>query len=398
MALTASQIKNAKPREKQYKLYDEKGLFVIVRPNGALWWRYKYRFAKRQREISMGVYPDVSLKQARDKRDDARGLVADGIDPSAKRQAEKFAGNDTFEAVAREWLARQPWTADSVKRITGRFEKHVFPWLGKRPITEITPLDLKVVIKRVEKRGKVDTARRILNTCDRIFCYAVADGRAERSPAQDIKGVIKTVKTQHLSTITDEKEIGALLRAIDGYKGGFVTSCALKLAPLVFTRPGELRRAEWSEIDMDSAVWRIPSEKMKRGITHLVPLSEQAIAILEEIHPLTGDGTYVFPSVRSSKRAMSENTITGALRRLGYTGKQMTGHGFRSMASTLLHEQQWMSDAIERQLAHAVGGVKGVYNYAQHLDIRTEMMQSWADYLDGLKAGGEVVPIGKKHA
>lgn len=397
MALTASQIKNAKPREKQYKLYDEKGLFMIVRPNGAKWWRYKYRFAKRHREISMGIYPDVSMKQARKKRDAARVLVADGTDPSAKRQAEKDAGNDTFKALTIEWIKQQPWTADSVKRITGRFEKHVFPWLGNRLITEITPPDLKVVIKRVEKRGKVDTARRILNTCDRIFCYAVADGRAERSPAQDIRGVIKTVKTQHLATITDEKEVGALLRAIDGYKGGFIATSALKLAPLVFTRPGELRRAEWSEIDLDGAIWRIPGEKMKRGITHLVPLSEQAIAILKEIQPLTGDGQYVFPSVRSKKRAMSENTITGALRRLGYTGKQMTGHGFRSMASTMLHEQQWPSDAIERQLAHAVGGVKGVYNYAQHLDIRTEMMQSWADYLDGLKAGGQVVAIGKRH-
>ena len=285
-ALKDSQIKQAKPRDKQYKLTDGKGLFIIIRPNGAKWWRFKYRFADKHREISMGIYPDVSLKQARIKRADARTLVADGIDPSAKRQAEKVAGNDTFEAIAREWLKQQPWTADSVKRITGRFEKHVFPWLGKRMITEITPPDLKVVIKRVEKRGKVDTARRILNTCDRIFCYAVADGRAERSPAQDIKGVIKTVKTEHLATITDEKEVGALLRAIDGYKGGFVTSCALKLAPLVFTRPGELRRAEWSEIDIDGAIWRIPGEKMKRGITHLVPLSKQAIEILEEIQPL----------------------------------------------------------------------------------------------------------------
>lgn len=398
MALTASQVKNAKPREKQYKLYDQGGLFLIVRPNGGKWWRFKYRFAKRHREISMGIYPDVMLADARKERDKARADVAKKIDPSAKRQAEKSADEDTFKAVALEWIGQQPWTADSVKRITGRFEKHVFPWLGNRLITEITAPDLKVVIKRVEKRGKVDTARRLLGTCDRIFCYAVADGRAERSPAQDIKGVIKTVKTEHLATITDEKEVGALLRAIDGYKGGFVTSCALKLAPLVFTRPGELRQAEWSEIDLNGAVWRIPGEKMKRGITHLVPLSKQAIEILKDIQPLTGDGQYVFPSVRSSKRAMSENTITGALRRLGYTGKQMTGHGFRSMASTLLHEQQWSSDAIERQLAHAVGGVKGVYNYAQHLDIRTEMMQSWADYLDGLQSGGKVVPIGKRSA
>ena len=394
--LSDNQIKNAKPREKQYKLYDEKGLFIIIRPNKSKWWRFKYRFNNKYREISLGVYGDVSLKQARTKRDNARTLVADGTDPSARRQADKVAGNDTFEAVALEWLKMQTWFDTNGPRVKRSLEKDIFPWLGKRPIGEITPPELLATIKRVENRGAIETAHRILQTCGKIFRYAIATHRADRSPAQDIKDALKPVKQTHFASITDPKGIGDLLRAIDAYKGGFITRCALKLSPLVFTRPGELRHAEWSEIDLDEAIWRIPGEKMKKGNKHLIPLSRQAIEILEEIQPLTGDGKYVFPCVRSDDRPMSENTVIGALRRLGYTGDQMTAHGFRSMASTLLHEQGWLSDAIEAQLAHVTGGVKGVYNYAQHLPLRTEMMQAWADYLDGLKAGGKVVPIGKQ--
>lgn len=394
--LTVSKVKAAKPKAKQYKVYDERGLFIIIKPTGAKWWRFRYRFNDKDREISMGVYPDVSLKQARINRDDARTLVADGIDPSAKRQAEKVAGNDTFEAVAREWLGMQTWIESSGKRVTRRLEKDIFPWLGKRPIAEITAPDLLVALKRVEKRGAIETAHRILQSCNKIFRYAIATHRADRSPAQDLKDALTPVKQAHFASITEPKAIGELLRALDGYTGGFITRTALNLAPLVFTRPNELRHAEWSEINLDEAIWRIPGNKMKKGVTHLVPLSKQAIEILEEIQPLTGDGRYVFPSVRSAKRPMSENTVTGALRRMGYTGKQMTGHGFRSMASTLLHEQGWLSDAIEAQLAHTKGGVKGVYNYAEHLPLRTEMMQAWSNYLDGLKAGGEVVAIRSK--
>lgn len=394
--LTVSKVNAAKPKAKQYKVYDERGLFIIIKPNGSKWWRFRYRFNDKDREISMGVYPDVSLKQARVNRDNARTLVADGIDPSAKRQAEKVAGNDTFEAVAREWLSMQTWIESSGKRVTRRLEKDIFPWLGKRPIAEITAPDLLVALKRVEKRGAIETAHRILQSCNKIFRYAIATHRADRSPAQDLKDALTPVKQTHFASITEPKAIGELLRALDGYTGGFITRSALKLAPMVFTRPNELRHAEWSEIDLDKAIWRIPGEKMKKGVTHLVPLSKQAIEILEEVQPLTGEGRYVFPSVRSTKRPMSENTVTGALRRLGYNGKQMTGHGFRSMASTLLHEQGWLSDAIEAQLAHTKGGVKGVYNYAEHLPLRVEMMQSWSDYLDGLKTGGEVIAIRSK--
>ena len=342
--------------------------------------------------VSFGSYPEVSLAKARDRRKDARELVADGLDPSVVKRAEKFArleeGGNTFEAIGREWYQKHSprWSKSHSDRSKRLLEKDLFPWLGSRPIVEIDAPELLRVMRRIESRGAVDTAHRALQYCGMVFRYAVATGRANRDPSGDLRGALPPVQKKHHASIIEPKAIGELLRVIDGYQGHLVTRCALQLAPFVFVRPGELRRAEWSEIDLEDAEWRIPAAKMKMESPHIVPLSRQALAVLDEIKPLTGGRTYVFPSVRSRKRPMSENTVNAALRRLGYTKEQMTGHGFRSMASTLLNEQGWHHDAIERQLAHAErNGVRAAYNYAEHLPERRRMMQAWADYLDGLK-------------
>ncbi|MEL0587111.1 MAG: integrase arm-type DNA-binding domain-containing protein [Candidatus Thiodiazotropha sp. (ex. Lucinoma kazani)] len=398
MALTDTAVRNAKSKEKDRKLFDGGGLFLLVKPNGARYWRFKYRFHGREKLLALGVYPDVTLKSARDKRDDARKLIADGIDPSKARKAEKAARNNenSFEAIAREWWGNREsnWSESHSSRIMLRLENDVFPWIGTKSIGDITPAELLTVLRRVESRGAIETAHRIHQSCGQIFRYAVATLRAERDTSADLKGALPPVSKKHYPSITDPKLIGELLRVIDGYQGAFITRCALQLAPLTFVRPGELRHAEWSEIDLDKAEWRIPAEKMKMKTVHIVPLSIQAIAILNEIKPLTGQGKYVFPSVRSPKRPMSENTVNAALRRLGYTKKEMTGHGFRSMASTILNEQGWNKDAIERQLAHTERDlVRASYNYAQHLPERVKMMQWWADYLEGLKQGAEIVSI-----
>jgi integrase len=394
--LTDKAIKGAKLREKPYKLFDERGLFMLVSPKGARWWRLKFRVEGKEKLLSLGVYPDVSLKDARQRRDELRQQLASGVDPSAKRKAEKVASADTFEAVAREWFAKfsANWADTHSEKIIRRLEADIFPWLGSRPVGQITAPELLACLRRIESRGALDTAHRAHQNCGQIFRYAIATGRAERDPAADLRGALPPVNGGHFATITDPAGIGALLRAIDGYEGTFVGRCALRLAPLVFVRPGELRAAEWSEFDLVNAEWRIPAERMKARVVHIVPLSTQAVAILRELQPLTGSGRYVFPSLRTSARPMSENTINGALRRLGYSGDQMTGHGFRSMASTLLNEQGWNRDAIERQLAHGERDeVRAAYNYAQHLPERRKMMQSWADFLDGLRAGGNVVPL-----
>ncbi|MEW8156478.1 MAG: integrase arm-type DNA-binding domain-containing protein [Candidatus Thiodiazotropha endolucinida] len=398
MALTDTAVRNAKPKEKARKLFDGGGLFLLVKSNGARYWRLKYRFHGVEKLLALGVYPDVSLKSARDKRDDARKLIAAGIDPSEARKAEKAAraSDNSFEAVAREWWnERAPnWSESHASRIMLRLENDVFPWIGSKPIGDLNPPDLLTVLRRVKDRGAIETAHRIHQSCSQIFRYAIATHRAERDAAADLKGALPPVSKKHHPSITDPKLIGELLRAIDGYQGAFVTRCALQLAPLTFVRPGELRQAEWSEIDLEKAEWRIPAEKMKMKTVHIVPLSTQTIAVLNEIKPLTGSGKYVFPGVRSPKRPMSENTVNAALRRLGYTKNEMTGHGFRSMASTILNEQGWHKDAIERQLAHTErDSVRASYNYAQHLPERIKMMQQWADYLDGLRGGAEVVLI-----
>ncbi|MCU7865515.1 MAG: tyrosine-type recombinase/integrase [Candidatus Thiodiazotropha sp. (ex Lucinoma borealis)] len=398
MALTDTAVRNAKSKEKDRKLFDGGGLFLLVKPNGARYWRFKYRFHGREKLLALGVYPDVTLKSARDKRDDARKQIADGIDPSEARKAEKAARNNenSFEAIAREWWRNRAWnwSESHSSRIMLRLENDVFPWIGTKSIGEITPAELLTVLRRVESRGSIETAHRIHQSCGQIFRYAVATLRAERDTSADLKGALPPVSKKHFASITDPKKIGELLRAMDGYQGAFITRCALQLAPLTFVRPGELRHAEWAEIDLDKAEWRIPADKMKMKTVHIVPLSTQAIAVLNEIKPLTDSGQYVFPSVRSLKRPMSENTVNAALRRLGYTKKEMTGHGFRSMASTILNEQGWYKDAIERQLAHTEGNsVRAAYNYAEHLPERIKMMQWWADYLDGLKSGADVVSI-----
>jgi len=396
--LTDVKVKNAKPREKPHKLSDERGLYLLVTPAGGKWWRFDYRFAGRRKTLSLGTYPDVSLQKARKKREAAREQVAAGTDPSQVRKAEKLAqaSAESFEAIALEWHARcsPNWSDKYATKVLARLKANVFPWVGKKAAMDIEPPELLAVLRRMESRGAVDTARRVRMHCGQVFRYAIATGRAQRDPAADLKGAIVPPRVIHFPTITDPRAVGALLRAIDEFSGHFATKCALRLAPLLFVRPGELRQAEWAEFDLDAAEWRIPASKMKMAVAHIVPLSEQAVAILRELHPLTGRGRYVFPSVRSAKRPMSENTLNAALRRLGYTKDEITAHGFRSMASTLLHEQGWPSDVIERQLAHAErNNVKAAYNRAQHLSERRKMMQSWADYLDALRSGADVVTL-----
>lgn len=401
MALTDPAIRNAKPSHKPVRLFDAGGLYIEISPSGGKWWRLKYRFNGKEKRLSLGVYPQVGLKEARQRRDSARKLLADGIDPGVARKTAKTtsteARTNSFETVAREWFAKfsPNWTPDHADRIIRRFERDMFPWIGGCPIGEMTAPELLAALRRIESRGAVETAHRVMQNCSQVFRYAVATGRAERDPSTDLRGALPPVKGKHFASLTDPKAIGELLRAVNGYQGSFVTQCALRLAPLVFVRPGELRRAEWSEFDLDAAEWRIPAARMKMRAQHIVPLSTHVVAILRELHPLTGRGRYVFPGLRGKDRPMSENTINAALRRLGYTTEQMTGHGFRSMASTLLNEQGWHRDAIERQLAHAErDNVRAAYNYAEHLLERRKMMQAWADYLNGLKTGADVVAIG----
>lgn len=390
MPLTDVKIKVARPRQKPYRLFDGQGLYLEVVPSGGRWWRFKYRLAGKEKRLSLGVYPEVGLKAARERLADARKQLNTGVDPAATRRAEKQAQGDSFEAVAREWLEKHSarWSDGHGDLTIDRLEKNIFPWLGSQRIAEIAPPDLMTALRRIESRGAPEVARRVLQICGAIFRYAIATGRSSTDPAAALRGALPPPAEKHHASITDPKQIGALLRAIDGYQGTFVTRCALRLAPLVFVRPGELRRAEWTEIDLEEAEWRIPAHKMKSRQVHIIPLSSLAVAILKELQPLTGRGQYLFPSLRSHSRAMSENTINAALRRLGYTSEQMTGHGFRSTASTLLNEQGWNRDAIERQLAHGErDAVRGAYNRAEHLDERRKMMQAWSDYLDVLRSG-----------
>jgi len=393
MPLTDVKVRTAKPKDKPYKLADEKGLHLLITPTGARYWRFKYRFGGKEKKLALGVYPDVTLAAAREKRDEARKLLANDTDPGVAKQvakrSKKLATANSFEAIAREWFVKfsHKWTPSHGERILIRLENDIFPWLGNRPINEITAPELLSAVRRIENRGAIETAHRTLQNCGQIFRYAIAAGQAVRDISSDLRGALRPVVKSHHASITDPKEIAKLLRAINDYEGYFVTKCALRLAPLFFVRPGELRHAEWSEIDFEKTEWRIPAHKMKMRSIHIVPLSTQAIEILKEIQVLTGTGKYIFPSVRTSQRPMSENTVLGALRRLGYTKDEMTGHGFRSMASTLLNEQGWNRDAIERQLAHAErDSVRAAYNYAEHLPERRKMMQEWANYLDELNA------------
>jgi integrase len=399
MPLTDTAIRNAKLQNKQYKLTDGKGMYLLVNKAGK-YFRLDYRFAGKRKTLALGVYPDVTLAEARQKRADARKMIANGIDPGQARKIQKSIRieqtENSFEAIAREWHGKysSKWADSHAKKLIRRLELYIFPWLGSRPIAEISPPELLAVLRRVENKGVFETAHRAKQNCGQVFRYAIATGRAERDPSADLRGALTPVKHGRMATIIEPKKIGELLRAIDGYEGTPVANCALKLAPLVFVRPGELRHAEWAEIDLDKAEWRIPAEKMKMKDPHIVPLSTQAMDILKEIQPITGMGQYVFPSIRTSKRSMSNNTILAALRRMGYTKEEMSGHGFRAMASTVLHEQGWPSDIIERQLAHAErNSIKAAYNHAQHLPERRRMMQAWADYLDTLKSGDKVVSL-----
>lgn len=396
--LTLAAIRAAKPTQKPYKLSDGGGLYLLVNPSGSLWWRLKYRFEGREKLLSVGVHPHVSLQQARAFRDEAKKAVANGLDPSAKRQAEKSSTANSFEAVAREWLALQEKTLapKTYEKAVWTLDTLVIPYIGSRPIAKLTASDVLKVLKRIEARGTHETAHRTRQRCSQVFRYAVQTERAAHDVTADLRGALAPVVSEHFATITEPARIGELLRAIDGYTGHFVTAFALKLAPQFFVRPGELRHAEWTEFDLDAnePQWRIPADKMKMGEQHIVPLSEQAIALLRELQPLTGRGQYVFPSIRSRSRPMSNNTVNAALRRLGYTPEEMTGHGFRSLASTCLNEQGYHPDLIELQLAHVERNkVRAAYNKAQRLPERRKMMQAWADYLDGLRASTNIVPF-----
>ena len=402
--LTNTAIANAKRTGKAYRLFDSGGLYVEVTPIGAKYWRLKYRHAGKENRLSLGVYPEVTLAEARSKRDAARAVLREGRDPSSERKTAKrralLATADTFGAIAREWLAMQekklaPTTFAKAK---WTLETLAFPWLGALPIATITAPDLLAVLKRIEARGAHETAHRTKARCGQVFRYAIATGRATRDPAADLRGALAPVVSRNFSSITDADGVGGLLRTIDGYSGQHATRCALKLSPLVFVRPGELRRAQWAEINFDKAQWRIPAARMKMREEHIVPLSEQALAVLGELHPLTGQGRYLFPSLRTSQEPMSENTINAALRRMGYDKDTMTGHGFRALASTRLNEMGWAPDVIERQLAHAERNkVRAAYNRASYMAERGKMMQAWANYLDALRADtGKVVPIKRK--
>ena len=392
MPLTDRAVINLKPKPKPYKKYDSGGLHLYVSPSGGKLWRLTYRHDGKEKLLSLGAYPAVSLAKARQRRDDARVLLADDIDPGEyKKEMKKVVREVTensFEVVAREWHVkfRESWTEEHGGKILARLEKDLFPFVGKTPVSEIKPPDLLDAIRHIEARGALETAHRAMQICGKIFRYAVATGRAERDITYDLRGAIPPPNTRHHSTITNPQEVGALLRTIDNYQGQFVVACALKLAPLVFVRPGELRCAEWNEFNFDAAEWRIPAERMKMREQHIVPLADQTLAILRDLHAVTGHGKFLFPSIRTANRPMSNNTINAALRRLGYGKEEMTGHGFRSMASTLLNEQGWNRDAIERQLAHAERNkVRAAYNFAEFLPERRKMMQAWADYLDQLE-------------
>lgn len=399
MPLTDTAIRKAKTPSKTTKMYDGDGLYLELTPTGGKWWRWRYHVGGKEKRLSFGVYPEVGLRDARDRRFEARRLLAKGIDPSDARKAEKVtqAGAESFEAIAREWHAKfaPGWVAVHGDRLLRRLEVDIFPWLGKKAIADIKAPELLAVLRRIEARGALETAHRAMQNCGQVFRYAVATGRAERDPTGDLRGALPVPKKKHLASITDPKRVGGLLRAIEGYNGSLPTKTALRLAPLVFVRPGELRQAQWDEFDLEKAEWRIPAERMKMKEQHIVPLSRQAIEVLRELQPLTdrpllgkpNAPRYLFPGGRSRERPMSDNAVLAALRSMGYSKEEMTGHGFRSMASTLLHEMgEWSHQAIERQLAHAErNAVSAAYNYAEYLPERRKMMQEWADYLEGLK-------------
>lgn len=398
--LTDTAIRNAKPADKPVRLFDGGGLYLEIAPSGGKWWRLKYRFGGKEKRYSLGVYPEVTLATARKKRDEAREKLAAGIDPGEAKKAEKraslLAAANSFEVVARGWMDERKTSVEPAQHVKtlARMENDVFPWLGKRPIAEIDAPEILVVLKRVDGRGARFTAHRIRSEISRVFRYGIKEGHCKADPARDLVDAIPPAQTTHFASITEPEKVGEMLRAFDGFTGTFPVLCALKLAPMLFVRPGELRKAEWAQFDLDKGEWRYFVNKTKTD--HLVPLAAQAVTILRELHALTGEGVYVFPGARDRNRPMSEAAINAALRRLGYdTRTEITGHGFRAMARTILHEElEEKPEVIEHQLAHTVPDSLGrAYNRTKFIKARRSMMQQWADYLDKLKAGAEIIPI-----
>lgn len=417
MALTELQIKNKVPTDKPVKMFDGGGLYLLVTTGGAKYWRLAYRFSGKGKTLAIGVYPTISLSKARAKRDEAKTLLSDGIDPGeiiakkAKKAvrveaqiAAQIDADSMFEAIARDWhdtkgISKKgvPWTAHHSGKILRWLEKDIFPWIGKRSISDITAPELLTVLRRIETRGVNSTAHDVLAILGRVYRFAIVTGRAHHNTAADLRDSLAPVQGENFAAITEPKEIGELLRRIDKYRGGLITRAALALAPMLFVRPGELRKAEWREINFDTKLWTIPSEKMKARREHIVPLSNQAIEILRELQSFTGNGNYgnyVFSGAHDTERPMSDGALNRALRAMGYdTKKVQTGHGFRHMASTLLNEQGYNPDAIEVQLAHKDSSTRGTYNKARYLPERVIMMQAWADYLYGLKNGANIINI-----
>jgi integrase len=402
LALTDIAIRNAKPRAKPYKVGDALGLFLLVQPTGGKLWRLKYRVDGKEKKLAIGSYPEISLAEARKRRDDARELIAAGKDPSREKQRTKvrarLEADNTFAAIAAEYCKkRRRDGAKAWKPSTAVRSEYLLslmnPALGAMAIAEIEPADVLGAIRKIEGKGNLESARRTLQLAGAVFRYAVATARLRSDPTRDLRGALTAPTVTHYGAITDATRVGELLRAIDGYEGQGLTRLAMQLAPHVFVRPGELRRAEWGEIDLEAGLWIIPAEKMKMGKAHHVPLSRQSVVLLRELQGITGPAGYVFPSIRTRTRPMSENTINAGLRRLGYASDEMTAHGFRAMASTLLNESgKWHPDAIERALAHGDSDkVRAAYHRGAHWKERVEMAQWWSDYLDTLRGGAEVV-------
>lgn len=402
MKLSDAAARKAKPEAKAYKMADGGGMYLEVMPSGSKYWRLKYRFGGKEKRLAFGVYPDVSLAQARERREDARKLLAKDIDPGIVKQAQKASKLDlaknSFEVIAREWFVRHApnWKENHSSKIIARLEKDIFPWIGARPIAEITAPALLATIRRIEARGALETAHRSLACCGQVFRYAVSTGRAERDPTGDLRGSLPPVKRdKHFAAITEPKKVGELMRDIDGYQGSYIVKSAFKLSPLLFVRPGELRKMEWKDLNLDAAEWCYFITKTETQ--HIVPLARQAVEVLREIQPLTGRGKYVFHGERDHDRPMSDNAIRSALRRMGWANDEMTPHGFRAMASTILDNMGYKQEWLERQLAHEEPNkVKAAYKrdaWRMYLPERTAMMQAWADYLDKLKAGAVVIPL-----
>ncbi|MFG6111111.1 tyrosine-type recombinase/integrase [Stenotrophomonas nematodicola] len=391
--LTDLALRRAKPAEKTQKLFDGGGLYLEISPKDGRWWRLKYRFDGKEKRLALGVYPDVPLALARQRREEARQMLARSIDPGEHRkavaQAKAELGANTFEVTAREWLSKRDWVPKYSVKVMAWMEKDVYPWIGSRPVGELTAPDFLRVARRVEARGAIESAHRIMQNCGQIMRYAIATGRAERNPVADLRGALPPAPDRNHAAVVDPIELGELLRALHAYRGTIIVQTALKLAPMLFVRPGELRQAEWAEIDLDAALWSIPAARMKMRQTHLVPLSSQSVQLLRELRPLTGRGQYVFPGGRSVRRPMSEGAVLAALRVMGFDKNTATGHGFRATARTLLDEVLgFRPDIIEHQLAHAVRDPNGrAYNRTTHLSDRKRMMQVWADYLDKLRTG-----------